>query len=168
MKTRCINCGNHAAHSHHVVPRSLGGNATVSLCEECHGKAHGKTSGFRRTGELARAALAEKKARGEACGQVPYGYSLAEGKLVENAAEMELIALVKHLRGAGKSLRAIVEYLASSSHKTRDGGKITLTQVVRILRWKPIEVTGSAEPYRRRRRSLGFAQLSLFGNTEVP
>lgn len=36
----CINCGQEAAHEHHVVPRSVGGVGTVPMCEECHGKVH--------------------------------------------------------------------------------------------------------------------------------
>jgi 5-methylcytosine-specific restriction endonuclease McrA len=33
-----------ASHQHHVVPRSLGGVATVPLCHDCHGKAHSVSS----------------------------------------------------------------------------------------------------------------------------
>lgn len=38
---RCFECGKtkHVV-NHHVVPRSLGGTATVPLCDGCHDKAH--------------------------------------------------------------------------------------------------------------------------------
>ena len=40
----CFNCGATAeTQKHHVVPRSLGGEQTVSLCLNCHSKVHGKT-----------------------------------------------------------------------------------------------------------------------------
>lgn len=34
--SQCFNCGSTAElHDHHVVPRSLGGVATVPLCHDC-------------------------------------------------------------------------------------------------------------------------------------
>lgn len=36
----CFECGKLAEHNHHVVPRVRGGTKTVSLCTECHSKAH--------------------------------------------------------------------------------------------------------------------------------
>ena len=61
----CFNCGDAGpVHHHHVVPRSLGGIATVPLCPACHGKAHGRERGFRNTSELTRAALGRLKASG--------------------------------------------------------------------------------------------------------
>jgi 5-methylcytosine-specific restriction endonuclease McrA len=42
----CFECGNPAHHEHHVVPKALGGTATVPLCIDCHERAHGKGSPF--------------------------------------------------------------------------------------------------------------------------
>ena len=37
----CFECDSiHDLHDHHVVPKSLGGNKTVKLCPNCHGKIH--------------------------------------------------------------------------------------------------------------------------------
>mgnify|MGYP003527105834 FL=1 len=164
MTARCVNCGAAAEHDHHVVPRSLGGVATVPLCAACHGKAHGGR-GFRPTGELTRAALAAKKKRGERAGAVPYGYSAdAAGRLVECPAEMELIALTKHMRANGKWVRGIVEALRRGGHTSRCGGSVDATQVVRLLAWAPVVATGGAQPYAEQRRALSSAQPSLFGD----
>jgi hypothetical protein len=37
----CVECGEPAAHKHHVVPKSRGGTFTVPLCLSCHGRTHG-------------------------------------------------------------------------------------------------------------------------------
>ena len=68
-----------------------------------------------------RAALQAKKARGERVGSIPYGYSLAEdGKhLVPCAREQEVVRLVKLLRAAGASLRAIGSELAERGYQPR-------------------------------------------------
>jgi hypothetical protein len=36
----CIECGSPATERHHVIPKSMGGNATVWLCGGCHAKVH--------------------------------------------------------------------------------------------------------------------------------
>ena len=41
MRKFCFVCGSVAEEEHHVVPKSLGGTKTVSLCSACHGKIHG-------------------------------------------------------------------------------------------------------------------------------
>lgn len=40
---RCFECGNKSHDNHHVVPRRVGGTATVPLCIDCHRKAHNET-----------------------------------------------------------------------------------------------------------------------------
>jgi hypothetical protein len=37
----CIECNKPAQEQHHVIPKSLGGNATVPLCNACHARVHG-------------------------------------------------------------------------------------------------------------------------------
>ncbi len=163
MSSRCINCNAAAQHDHHVVPRSLGGAVTVPLCAECHGKAHGRAGGFRTTPDLVRSALAAKKARGERAGEVPYGYSAdAAGRLVECPAEMELIALTKHMRANGKSVRSIVAALLRGGYVGRCGRPLGATQVARLLAWTPAVAAGDAAPYVAERRALMSAQPSLF------
>jgi len=49
---------------HHVVPKSRGGTKTVTLCYECHMKAHGRDSKGMNHSRLVKEALARAKARG--------------------------------------------------------------------------------------------------------
>lgn len=60
-----------------------------------------------------KAALAVKRARGERVGEIPYGYSIAADgrRLAENPAEQRVLALIRELRAAGLSLRAVTERL---------------------------------------------------------
>lgn len=64
----CINCGAPAQEKHHVVPRSLGGLATVYLCSTCHGDAH-EIHRAANHKELVRAGLARAKAQGKIAGR---------------------------------------------------------------------------------------------------
>jgi hypothetical protein len=65
------------------------------------------------TAALTKKALADKKARGEWCGGVPYGFGLhPDGiHLVENQTEQNAIAVAKELRAAGLTLRRIGDEL---------------------------------------------------------
>jgi hypothetical protein len=130
----CFECGAPADHEHHVVPRSLGGTRTVPLCALCHGKAHGRERGFRKTGELTKAALAAKRARGEATNHAPYGYRAEKGLLVKDDAEQAVIASVRALRAEGRTLRAIVATLEKRGVLSRTSVPFQLTQVARIVK----------------------------------
>lgn len=83
-----------------------------------------------------RAALAEKKARGERVGTVPYGYRLAsDGVHIEpDEAEQAVVATVRRLAGEGLSQRAIVARLAAGGVAGRTGAPLRQTQVAKILR----------------------------------
>ena len=165
MKRPCINCGAPATHDHHVVPRSLGGVATVPLCHECHGKAHGRAGGFRHTSELTRVALAKKKARGERVGSVPFGYAVdADGRLVPSSAELEIIAKTKHFRSLGMSLRRVVAALSRAGVVGRTGKPLGLVQVQHIVSWQPADAVADArEIVAAERAHVGRDQMPLFG-----
>jgi len=82
-----------------------------------------------------KAALAAKRARGERAGAVPYGYSAtSEGRLVVDDAERGVIAVVRELRAAGATLRAVVSELARRGLVSRTGRAFQLTQVARIAK----------------------------------
>ncbi|MBX3214293.1 MAG: recombinase family protein [Labilithrix sp.] len=83
-----------------------------------------------------RAALAEKKARGERVGTVPYGYRLAaDGVHVEpDDAEQEVVSSVRRLASEGLSQRAIVAHLAARGVSGRTGAPLRQTQIANILR----------------------------------
>jgi hypothetical protein len=135
----CFECGGVPDHNHHVVPRSLGGTRTVPLCGPCHARAHGldgKTWADHRA--LTRKALQDKKAKGEAAGNAPFGYSAdADGRLVVNAAEQAVIARVKALRAAGVSFRAIARDLEAAGVVGRTGQPFAASRLVAIGRMSP-------------------------------
>ncbi len=83
-----------------------------------------------------RAALAEKRARGERIGGVPYGYRLAADRVRLEIDEREQ-AVLERIRGLareGLSQRAIVARLAAGGIAGRTGAPLGQTQVARILR----------------------------------
>lgn len=85
--------------------------------------------------ERTKAALAAKKARGERVGTIPYGYSVIDGKLVPNEAEQGVLRVVRELRAAGLSLRAIETELAARGILSRTGRKpIALPQIAKMVK----------------------------------
>lgn len=83
-----------------------------------------------------RAALAEKRARGERIGTIPYGYRLAaDGIHVEpNEDEQAIVHAVRRLSAGGLSQRAIVAQLAAHGVAGRTGAPLRQTQIANILR----------------------------------
>jgi DNA invertase Pin-like site-specific DNA recombinase len=82
-----------------------------------------------------KAALAAKRARGERAGEVPYGFTAdVAGRLTPNAAEQQVLSVVRDLRAAGLSLRAIVTELGGRGLASRVGAAFQLTQVARMAK----------------------------------
>ena len=150
MKTRpaCINCGLPSEHDHHVVPRSLGGVATVPLCGACHGKAHGHR-GMHSISSLTRRALAAKRARGESTGEPPYGFATdSHGRLMVNDDEAATISRALELQRAGVSVRKIAAALTAEGRVSRNGQPHSATAVFRMLRLKEREAHRMYQPLR--------------------
>jgi site-specific DNA recombinase len=82
-----------------------------------------------------KAALRAKKARGERAGTIAYGYRLAsDGVRVEaDEAEQGVLSVVRELRAAGFSHRAIVAALTARGLVSRAGAPFNQTQVARML-----------------------------------
>jgi DNA invertase Pin-like site-specific DNA recombinase len=74
--------------------------------------------------ERTKAALQQKKRKGERVGTVPYGWELAADgvQLVEVAEEQAVLAIVRELRSAGLSMRTIAEELTKRGIQTKKGG----------------------------------------------
>lgn len=92
--------------------------------------------------ERTKMALAHKKAKGERCGSIPFGYIVAEdGKLVECPEELAVISKMQTLRAQGLSYRDIATELELSGIKTKKGNtKWQHTAVKSILTLsKPLE-----------------------------
>jgi DNA invertase Pin-like site-specific DNA recombinase len=81
------------------------------------------------------AALAAKAARGERVGAVPYGFRVAADgvQLERDDAEQAVLVVVRELRAAGMSQRAIVSELAARGLVSRAGRPFQKTQIARMV-----------------------------------
>lgn len=69
-----------------------------------------------------KAALAAKRRAGELTGEVPFGWVADDtGRLIEVAAEQEILGLIRRLRDEGVSLRQIAAILTDSKVVTKKG-----------------------------------------------
>ena len=138
----CAACGStENLHYHHLIPRSLGGSDDetnlITLCGECHAKAHGIRANWH-TSTLTRAGLKRAKARGVELGnRVNLGEARAKGCAVIRAkADQDAARLADVLipmRAAGASLRAMASRLEALGIPTARGGQWQARQVARIL-----------------------------------
>jgi len=81
-----------------------------------------------------KAALAAKRARGEATGGAsPYGYTIDAGRLVPSDTEAEAVARARELRREGMALRTIGAMLTSEGFRPRTGTTWHPTTLARIV-----------------------------------
>ena len=96
---------------HHVVPKSRGGTKTVTLCYECHMKAHGRSGKGLDHKRLTKEGLAAAKAKGVVLGNPNPARSLALCKAATiargNATAEKYGALIVSLRDSGLSYRKV-------------------------------------------------------------
>ncbi|OPZ52548.1 MAG: DNA-invertase hin [Deltaproteobacteria bacterium ADurb.BinA014] len=79
-------------------------------------------------------ALQAKKARGEKTGgNVPFGFEVVNGKLIENVEEQAVISKIRELRANGLSLRKIADRLNEEGIGTKTGKQWNATQISRIV-----------------------------------
>jgi DNA invertase Pin-like site-specific DNA recombinase len=79
-------------------------------------------------------ALAHKRANGEHTGgDAPFGWRVADGRLLAHAAEQAVIARARELRGSGLSLRGVASRLAAEGARSRAGGAFAAEQVARMV-----------------------------------
>jgi site-specific DNA recombinase len=72
--------------------------------------------------ERTRLALDHKRSCGEKTGgDVPYGYRVEDGRLVQDEGEQKAIALIRRLHAAGNSLRQIARELEARGYRTKTG-----------------------------------------------
>lgn len=84
--------------------------------------------------ERTRAAVAQKRARGEAHGFVPLGAREVAGRLQAVSDEIEAIDFMVRRRAEGASLRAIAAELQAAGYQTKRGGKWRACTVDVVLR----------------------------------
>lgn len=85
-------------------------------------------------GERTRSALARKKERREVYGEVPYGYDVVGGSLVDNSQEQQVKARVGKMRHDGMSYQRIADALNADGVPTKKGCTWTAMQVSRVAK----------------------------------
>ena len=132
MTGACFECGAPSDHDHHVVPRSLGGTATVPLCVRCHALVH--DSALVTAQHLSVASKARSKAKRLVYSREPeYGVrQTTDRTLEESAEEVHAMARIRELRAGGMTIRAIVAQLAVESIPARHSATWALSVVSRI------------------------------------
>jgi site-specific DNA recombinase len=85
-------------------------------------------------GERTKAALSLKKQRGECVGEVPLGWRRQGDRLVDDEAGQRVVALIRHLRAQGMTLRAIAAELERvGALRAKGGTRWDPKTVLRIL-----------------------------------
>lgn len=85
-------------------------------------------------GERTAAAMAQKKAQGEAVGRPGYGFEIRDGKLARVEAEAAVVERVVALRGEGLTLQQIANALNAEGTATKRGGRWAPQTVANLLK----------------------------------
>jgi len=144
---KCFECETtEDLHEHHVVPRSRGGTKTVTLCHQCHMKAHGRDGKGLNHSRLTKEGLKRAKERGVKLGshaQTAGGRetvreaNLKRGKQTFDRLYPEVTTAQKELevQGIKPSSRAVANLLNKKRITTPSGkGSWQSGQVIRILK----------------------------------
>jgi hypothetical protein len=67
-------------------------------------------------------------------GQVPYGWKLKRGLLVEHKGEQQVIAEIKQMRGRGESLRKIADQLNDRDVKSKNNKLWQAATILRLIK----------------------------------
>jgi len=123
---KCFECGaTEDLHEHHVVPKSKGGTKTVTLCYQCHCKAHGRDGKGLNHSRLTRGGLKKVKQQGIKLG-------------TDNPIIRE--GLIRHHKQRGKTTfeRLYPEVIEAQKDLTNQGIKPTFRAVAKLLNKKGI------------------------------
>ena len=140
---KCIECGAPTVYTHHIIPVSRGGTATVPICQVCHDLVHDRRTGERNDDHatLTKEALALLRDAGVRLGGLPYGWKRtdkrdASGRVILEEVEEEMVTVnrVLDLRRRGVTLRNIAKFLGDEGHPTKKGGPWQASTIQGILR----------------------------------
>jgi hypothetical protein len=93
FKGMCFECGStNGIHYHHIIPRSLGGNKTIPLCNVCHSKVHDRK--FTNFSELVKKGIEDRKKQGFSHGR-PKGTTEPKSKIINKKEYHYAITLLK-------------------------------------------------------------------------
>lgn len=85
-------------------------------------------------GERTSVAMKHKQANGEYIGGgAPYGFTLVDGALVEDAFEQDVIRQARELHSSGLSLRKVAAKLAERGFNSRNGSLFQAAQINRMV-----------------------------------
>tara|TARA_E500000318_G_C3413320_1_gene154463 strand:+ start:123 stop:560 length:438 start_codon:yes stop_codon:yes gene_type:complete len=132
---KCFECETtEDLHEHHVVPKSRGGTKTVTLCYQCHMKAHGRTGKGLNHKKLTREGLARAKARGVKLGT--HNEVVRMGRETQSKATNDrLFPLITEARKQGLvSLQKVAAFLNDKGVKTPKGKIFTKTNLSPIMK----------------------------------
>ena len=112
---KCFECGSGVdLHEHHVIPQVLGGKKTIPLCNDCHGKLHGKNGGIHKNPNdwrrLIKIGREKYIANGGKLGRT-IGSVENNDVFLNKPKTKEIVKLIK----AGESVRSINKILGVSS-----------------------------------------------------
>ena len=146
---KCFECETtEDLHEHHVVPRSRGGTKTVTLCYQCHMKAHGRSGKGLNHSRLVREGLVRKKEElakeGKKLGHenITTINKLGHQKRREQGIKTrnKYIPIIKsfgaELEAQGKkpTLKAIADLMNEREIKTVSGGKWFPNSIRQLLK----------------------------------
>ena len=122
ITNECFECATtEDLQQHHVVPRSRGGTKTITLCTQCHAKAHGKDMKGLNHSRLTREGIAKAKKRGIKLGNPNISRAQANGhaSIIRKADQraMKYGDKINIFRFMNKSYREIGELLNITTKK---------------------------------------------------
>jgi hypothetical protein len=111
----CFECGRAGDIPHHVVPFSLGGTRTVTLCGKHHELAHGGDGKASDNSTLVRRALKKLRDSGITFGRIPYGYEVRKDKRgIKKGQEYRWLVGMLERRLSGWTCKQIATWLRES------------------------------------------------------
>ena len=141
---KCFECETtEDLHEHHVVPKSKGGTKTITLCHQCHMKAHGRDGKGLHHSRLVQEGLNRAKERGVKLGnpnlkKVRKKAHKARKEQGDETAKQYIEKIEeakKSIQSQGKkpSLQRIADWLNAQEITTPKGGKWYPTSVKNIV-----------------------------------
>ena len=115
MKTKtCFECETTKdLQQHHVVPKSLGGTKTITLCYQCHMKVHGRDGKGMDHSRLTKEGIAKRKAEGATWG--------APNETLEKArAKSKEVRTAKSIRYAERLKQELQRIIKEDSLNSKD------------------------------------------------
>ena len=124
---------------HHVVPRSLGGNRIVTLCQVCHDKVHGVDPRKISLSNLTKEGLDRARKQGVKLGAVNPQKQVklmnAGARKAKEEFAAGILPIIREIQSTGvKTLQGVADCLNRRGILTRQGCRFFPAQVSQILK----------------------------------